>query len=182
MKNTKININREKKSKLINEISEKVIKAKAIVFTNYTGLTHKQLEMFKKNIKKSKAEFSVTKNTLLKRSLKESKIENVEDKSFEQPTGTIFLYEDIVNPLKILVKMIKDFEKPTIKFGLLEGKLMSKEEVMKLSSLPSREVLIAQLLGQMNSPISGLQRALNWNFQKFLITLNAILEKKKASI
>lgn len=170
--------NKQRKAGLVSEISEKVNKAKAMVFTNYQGLTHKQIEQFKRDIKKAQAEFAVTKNTLLKLSLKNANLETGEDKNFDQPTGTLFLYGDIVSPLKVLSKMIKEIERPLIKFGLLDGKLLSKEDVNKLSSLPTREVLLAQLLGQMNAPIAGFHRTLHWNLQKFLITLKAIENSK----
>ncbi len=179
-KNAKISSAKQKKASVITEISERVAKAKAMVFTNYQGLTHKQLEEFKKVIKKANAEFAVTKNTLLKRSLNEANLETGEDKNFDQPTGAIFLYGDIIAPLKALTKLIKEIEKPQIKFGILNGKIMSKDEVIKLSTLPSREVLVARLLGQMNAPIAGLHRALNWNLQQFVMTLKAIENKKNS--
>ena len=175
---TKISANRQKKAGLITEMNDKVAKAKAMVFTNYTGLTHKQLEGFKKEIRKSDAEFEVTKNTLLKRSLIENKLETGEDKNFDQPTGALFLYGDIVTPLKSLAKMMKDLEKPQIKFGMLDGKIMTASQVMKLSILPSKEVLLGQLVGMMNAPIQGLHRALSWNLQKFVMTLKAVEAKK----
>ncbi len=176
--NTKTSANRQKKVAVVAELNEKVAKAKAMVFTNYTGLTHKQLEEFKRTIKKSDAEFAVTKNTLLKRSLVENKLETGEDKNFDKPTGAIFLYGDIVTPLKTLAKMMKDIEKPQIKFGILDGKLVDARQVMKLSTLPSKEVLLGQLVGMMNAPIQGLHRALSWNLQKFVMTLKAVEAKK----
>jgi len=175
----KISKNKDKKQAIVAEIRAKVQKAKAMVFTNYQGLTHKQLETFKRTIKKADAEFTVTKNTLLKRSLHETmNYEPTTTNQFDGQTGTLFLYSDIVTPLKTLAKMIKDMEKPHIKFGLLDGKLMTSAEVLKLSTLPSREVLIAQLLGQMQAPIAGLHRALNWNVQKFVMTLKAIEDRR----
>lgn len=177
MKETKMTKNKEKKVAIVAEVKEKIQKAKAMVFTNYQGLTHKQLEELKKELKKSEAEFAATKNTLLKIALGKERISGQEDK-FRQPTGTMYLYGDIVNPLKILVRMIKDTEKPQIKFGLLEDKIISDKEVMKLATLPSREVLLSQLMGMLQSPIQGLHRALSWNLQKFVLTLSAI-EKKK---
>lgn len=175
----KINKSKEKKMAIVAEVTEKMDKAKAMVFTDFSGLTHKQLEEFKKEIKKSDAQFFAAKNTLLKRALGADRIAGNEDK-FQQPTGTLFLYDDIVTPLKVLAKMIKDFEKPTIKFGLLENKPLTDKEVIKLSTLPNRETLIAQMLGMMNAPITGLHRSLKWNLQKFVMTLSAI-EKQKAA-
>ena len=176
--NTQTSANRQKKVAVVAQINEKVAKSKAMVFTDYTGLTHRQLEEFKKTIKKSDAQFEVTKNTLLKRALTDNKLDTGDDKHFDQPTGTLFLYGDIVAPLKTLAKMMKDFEKPSIKFGFLEGHLMDSKQILKLSTLPSREVLLAQLFGMMKSPIQGLHRSLNWNLQKFVMTLSAISQKK----
>lgn len=170
--------NKEKKVAIVAEVKEKVDKAKAMVFTDYTGLTHKQLEDLKKEIRKADAEYVVAKNTLIKRALGD-KIADQEDK-FQNPTGTMFLYGDVVTPLKALAKMVKEMEKPAIKFGLLDGKVMTDKEVIKLSSLPSREVLLAQLAGMLKSPISGLHRAMNWNLQKLVMTLAAVEKQKQA--
>ena len=180
MENTKLSPNKQKKQAAVAKIVEKIGKSKAVVLTNYQGLTHQQLEKFKRGIREADAEFVVTKNTLLKRALEESKMETGETSNFDQQTGTLFLYGDPVTPLKALAKMIKEIEKPQIKYGILEGKGISKEQVMKLATLPSREVLIAQLLGMMKTPISGLHRSLSWNLTKFAMTLKAI-EVKKAS-
>ncbi len=178
--------NRQKKAGIVAEIAEKVGRAKAMVFTNYTGLTHKQLEGFKREIKKSEAEFAITKNTLLKRSLVDAHVDGTKDQNFDLPTpiesgptGTMFLYGDVISPLKALAKMIKDFEKPLIKFGILDGKMLTSEDILKLSTLPSREVLLTKLAVSMKSPIAGLHRALQWNMQKFVLTLNAVAQKKQ---
>lgn len=168
--------NKEKKVAIVAEVKEKVDKAKAMVFTDYTGLTHKQLEDLKRELRKADAEYVVAKNTLVKLALGD-KVAGQEDK-FVQPTGTMFLYGDVVTPLKALAKMVKEMEKPAIKFGLLDGKVVTDKEVLKLSTLPSREVLLAQLAGMLKSPISGLHRAMNWNLQKLVMTLAAV-EKTK---
>ena len=170
--------NRLKKVDIVTELTEKVEKSKGMVFTNYQGLTHHQLEALKRAVKKLDAEFVATKNSLVLRSL-EGKVDlEAEKDKFTQPTATLFLYNDIVEPLKHLAKTIKELKLPVIKFGILEGKLISDKDVVKLSSLPPLPVLRAQLLGQMQSPISGLHRALNWNLQSLVMTLNAIKEKK----
>ena len=177
--NTKMSANKEKKVAIVAEVAEKVNKAKAMVFTNFTGLTHKQLEEFKREIRAADAEFAATKNTLLKRALGDKAISGNEDK-FQQPTGTIFMYGDVAQPLKALAKMMKDLEKPTVKFGLMDGKVLTEADVKKLATLPSKEVLIAQMLGMMNAPIQGLHRALSWNLQKFVMTLSAVAKKKES--
>ncbi len=175
---SKISTNKQKKIDLVNELSEKVTKSKAIIFTNYQGLTHLQLERIKRAAKKLEAEYVTTKNTLVKRALGD-KIDPEADKDkFTDPTATLFIYNDIVAPLKELTNIIKELTLPKIKFGIFEGKQISEKEVEKIATLPPLPVLQAQLLGQMKAPISGLHRALNWNLQSLVMTLNAIREKK----
>ncbi len=189
----KISTTRQKKEVVVAQLSEKVAKAKAFVFTNYQGMTHKQLEGLKKGLKAANAELVVAKNSLLKIALTTNKAleikhnekkENgakfmINDSNLEGPTGAIFAYGDIVNPLKELAKTIKTLKLPLIKFGIVEGRVLAEGDIVRLSTLPSREVLIAQLVGGLKSPIYGLHRALNWNIQKFVMTLKAVQDKKQ---
>jgi len=170
--------NRQKKEQLIAELVAKVEKANGIVFANYQGLTHQQLENLKKNLKKAEAEFMAVKNTLLQRALVGKVDAEATKQYFTQPTGALFIYNDIVDPLKELTKTIKEFKLPIIKFGILEGKVVTDKEVTTIASLPPLHVLQAQLLGQMQSPISGLHRALSWNMTRLVLTLKSIEEQK----
>lgn len=176
--NTKISANRQKKIEIVAGLSEKFGKAKAIVFTNYQGLTHKQIEGFKKAIKPLSAEYVVAKNSLLKRALDENKIKLSDERSLDGQTGTLFLYDDVNSPLKALAKVIKELGIPSVKFGIMDGGRISGEQVLKLSTLPSREVLLVQLVGSLKSPVFRLHKALSWNLQKLVLTLKAI-EKSK---
>lgn len=176
----KVSKNRENKEKLVAGLSEKVAKAKAIVFANYQGMTHVQLEGLKKALKASEAELVVTKNTLVKIALDQTKGLKIDD--LQGGTVTLFAYKDIVAPLKEIAKSFKNIKFPQVKFGFLDGKMISTEEVLRLGTLPSREVLLAQLVGNMKAPISGLHRALSWNLQKFVMTLGAIQKQRVSSI
>lgn len=175
----KISSNRLKKEAIVAELLQKVEKAKGIIFTDYQGLTHQQIEGLKKSLKTLNAEYVNTKNTLLLIALKD-KINTEEEKDkFSRPTATLFIYDDVVGPLQAITKSIKEFKLPAIKFGILEGKVLAENDIVKISTLPPIEVLRAQLLGMMNSPVQGLHRALSWNMQKFVMTLSAI-EKNKS--
>lgn len=176
MNDKKVSKNRVKKEGIVAELSDKKEKAKAMIFTNYEGLTHKQIENLKKGIKASDAEFVVAKNSLLQKIMTDIK----EIKGLQGPTGIIFAYSDVLEPLKQLAKTIKQFSLPTIKFGILDGKTVTAEDILKIASLPSRDVLIAQFVGGLKSPILGFHRALSWNLQKLVMTLQAISEKQKA--
>jgi large subunit ribosomal protein L10 len=178
--NTKISANKQKKVAIVTELSEKFGKAKAVVFTNYQGITHKQLEGFKKAIKPLQAEYVVAKNSLLTRALEENKIKLSKEQTLDGQTGTLFLYDDVMSPLKALAKIIKELNLPSVKFGIMEKDFMTGEQVLKLSALPTKEVLLASLVAGLKSPIFGLHRALSWNLQKFVLALNAIAKAKPA--
>ena len=169
--------NREKKQKIIAEIAEKVKKAKALVFANYTGMTHVQLENLKKALKATDADLVVTKNTLLARSL-QTQNSKLKTQNFEGPTVTLFAYSDVMLPLKELAKTIKLLKLPVVKFGFFDGKNITAEEIIRLSVLPSREVLLSQLVFSLKSPIFGLHRALSWNIEKLVMTLSEIKNQK----
>lgn len=174
----KISKNREKKIALVASLSEKYAKAKAVIFTNYQGLTHKQIEGLKKELKKAESEFIVAKNSLLTRAISDKKLEG--QHLLDGQTGTLFLYNDLILPLKALAKLIKELNLPNVKFGIMEGEFITGEQVLKLATLPTREVLLSQLVFTLKSPIYNLHRALNWNLQKLVMTLNAVAQAKPA--
>ena len=176
--NTKVSANRAKKIEIVAKLNEKIASAKAIVFTNYQGLTHKQLEGLKKTIKPLEAEFVVAKNSLVLRALEENKVKIEDETNFEGPTGTLLIYKDVVGPLKALAKLVKELGIPNVKFGIIENETLTGEQVMKLSTLPGRETLLTQIAISLKSPISGLHRALSWNMQKLLLVLNAVVAIK----
>lgn len=168
--------NRIKKEEIVAKLLEKVNRAKGMVFTSYQGLTHKQLEGLRKAVKALDADFVATKNSLILKAMEnKTKVEG----EFKNATATLFLYGDPIMPLKELAKMIRELNLPTIKFGILDGLQMTSEQLLKLSALPSRETLLTQLAFGLKSPISGLHRALNWNLQKFVMTLKAIEKMKE---
>lgn len=196
MEEKKVSPNRLKKEQIVAKLADKVNRAKGLVFTNYQGLTHKQLEKLKKALKQANAELVVTKNTLLKLALqKVSKAEKVSKVSngvspfdtsgtsdtfdtFRAPTATLFLYADPIEPLKQLARTIKELNLPAVKFGIIDGQNLTSEQILLLAALPPYNVLIAQLLFQMKAPIFGLHRALGWNLQKLVITLDHIKNQK----
>ena len=175
MKDKKTSANRLKKEQIVAELSQKAEKAKNLIFADYQGLTHVQLESLKKKLKAAKAEFVVTKNTLLKLSLKGTKLP---EEDFHGATGAIYLYDEPIAVLRELAKSIKEFKLPSLKFGIIEGDTLNGEQLLKLSTLPPKEFLIAQVVGGLKSPLFGLHRALSWNMQKLVLTLKGIEAKK----
>lgn len=168
----------QKKIDTVNALSDKAGKSKSIVFSEYGSLKHKQLESLRRDLKKVDAEFSVVKNTLLKRALGDDAA-NVSD-YLKNNTAALFSYKDEVAGLKILKKFFKDANTGKTKGGLLGHTVLSDADVSRLSTLPNREVLLGQLAGQLMAPLSGLHHALSWNLNKLVWALTAVKEKKNA--
>jgi large subunit ribosomal protein L10 len=176
--NDKVTANRQKKIVIVAGLNEKIGRSKAIIFTNFEKVTHKQLETLKRAIKPMDAEYVVAKNSLVLRALEENKIKLEGENLLDGPTGTLLLYGDVVGPLKQLAKTIKELGLLNVKLGIMENKFLTGEQILKISTLPSREVLLSQIAAGLLSPISGLHRALNWNLQKFVMTLAAVAKAK----
>ncbi len=168
---------KERKQTQVGELANKFARAKAFYLADPTGIKHKQLEELRRILKKLESDFVVIKNSILKRALLEVK-KTVSDTHLLGGTAALFTYADEVLPLKELVKFLKTAEKGKIKVGILGTQELTDKEVERLSTLPSREVLLAKLVGQLQSPIYGLHNALSWNIRKLVWTLNAVKSKR----
>lgn len=182
-KTDRISPGKQKNIDTVKSLKEKLVRAKSIFLTEYRGLTHQQLEMLRKSLKKVKAEFIVAKNTLLKIAMKEWHAETV--KEFEahlkNPTATFLAYDDDIAAIKELAAFITKIQLPKIKLGLFGGKLATEKDFTTLSMLPTHDQLLAILAIRLKSPIYGLHYALRWNLQKFVTALNNVKEKKPAN-
>lgn len=166
----------QKKKDIVNNLTSDLKDAKSIVLADYRGMTMKQLEDLRKSLRAVNAKFIVAKNTLLKISLGEMGEKLSE--YFKEPTAVLISKGDEVAPLKELAKFFKTFQKPVIKAGILGKDILTRQDVDRLSKLPTREVLLAQLLGGLNSPITGLVYALNGNIQKLVFVLKEVKNGK----
>lgn len=165
-----------KNIKQLGEIQEKVGKAKAMFLVDYAGLTHQQLEEMRRELTNVNAEIAILKNTLVNIAFQEKKIDAKE--RLQGPHAVIFAYEDPIAPAKVLVTFNKKYQLPVIKFGIFENNIIEEGMVTTLSAIPPKEVLLAKLLGLLNSPITSLVYDLNFNTQKLVQLLKAIEEKK----
>ena len=116
---------------------------------------------------------------MMRRAAQEAGVEGL-DEILEGPTAVAFGYEDPVAPAKILVDFIENAKKTQLKGGVLAGRAMSQAEIKDLASLPSKEQLLAKLMGSLNAPVTGLVMALSGIPRKLVYALNAIKEKKEA--
>lgn len=173
--------NKQQKQDILTTLSEKIKKSKSVVFAGFNTLGVKDNEDLRSKLLAENSEYYVAKKTLLNRAFKDSKIEGLDTRQFEGKLATIFSYEDEVAPAKIIGEFKKDKEKSDKIFflgGILENKLLSREQVEALSQLPSKPELYAKMVGSLNAPISGFVNVLAGNLRGLVGVLKAISEKK----
>ena len=122
--------------------------------------------------------YMVAKNTFIRIAAQEAGIEGL-DAYLEHNTAVAFSAEDPVAPAKILNDFSKDHKALEIKAGVLDGKVIGLDEVKAVAELPSREELLAKLVGSMQAPISGLVNVLQGTIRNFVYTLEAVRQKKE---
>jgi large subunit ribosomal protein L10 len=166
----------QKKINTVNELTDKISKSRSIIFADYTGIKHKQLETLRKNLKKTGAEFTVTKNKLLERALGDTA--SSVTSHLKENTGTLFNYEDETGGLKELLKFFKLTALGKTKGGLLGSTALTEEDIIRLSKLPGKQELLGQLAGQLMAPLSGLHYALSWNINRLVWGLTNIKNQK----
>jgi len=167
----------EKKQLLVDQIKEKIDRAKVIVVSDYRGIPVKEMTDLRRKLLGDKSEFKIVKNTLLRRALEASGYTQLNDQ-LNGPTGVLFGYSDPVGPVKTLVKFLAEVEKGELKAGIVEKVAVDSKGLGSLAKLPSREVLIAKVVGGFKSPLYGLVNVLNGNLRNLVYALNAIKEKK----
>lgn len=163
----------------VSEIQEKLQKSQSVMFLDYRGLTVSEVTELRNKMRAAGVEYKVIKNTMIRRAAQEAGVEGL-DEILEGPTAVAFGYEDPVAPAKILVDFIENAKKTQLKGGVLAGRAMSQAEIKDLASLPSKEQLLAKLMGSLNAPVTGLVMALSGIPRKLVYALNAIKEKKEA--
>ena len=171
-------MNREEKVTEVEELSGKFEKAKIAIVADYKGLTVPVLQKLRHNLRRNDAEFRVGKNTLLIRAVEDTEYKGLQDQ-FVGTTAVAVSYGDPVSPAKILAEFSKGHPELKIRSASLDGKLLSVDDVMALSKLPSREVLLGQMLSVMNAVPTGFVRVLSGVPRTFLYALQAIKEQKE---
>lgn len=164
-----MNKNRELKVAKVSEIKEKLEKAQSVVLASYQGLTVEQDTQLRKNLREAGVEYKVYKNTLVTLAAKELGYEGIVE-YLEGPISVAFSYEDATAGARILNNFAKENTKLELRAGIVEGEIFDSEKVKQLASIPSKEVLIAKLLGSLNAPVSNFARV-----------IKAIAEKEEAA-
>lgn len=170
----------QQKVDAVAHLTEQMQSAKAVVFTDYRGLTVAQVETLRGELAKHNAVLEVTKNSLLDIATKQAD-RQVDTEVLQGPTATLFAFGDEVAPLKALVDFAKEAELPKVKAGFLGASALSAAQVNALAALPSREVLIAQTVGTIKAPLTGLVNVLQGNVRGLVYALSAIRDQKQSA-
>lgn len=151
----------------IAELKEKFEKSKLVILTDYRGINVDDITKIRADLRKANCDYKVAKNTTLKFAAKEANLEGITD-LLEGPTAITFSYEDYVEPAKVLYEYAKNSEFYKIKGGIMDGKVISVDEILKLAKLPSREMLLTQVA-----------TALLANIRNVAVVLDQVREQKE---
>ena len=147
-----------KKQQEVNEVVEKINAANSLVVVDYLGLSVAEVTELRKQLREAGVEFKVIKNTIMRRALDSQELEYHEE-VFQGPTAVAFGMEDAVAPAKILSDFAKKAEALELKGGILEGEVLSKEEIQQIAKLPNREGLLSMLLSVLQAPVRNVAYA-----------------------
>lgn len=168
------------KQAIVESLAEKLSNSCAGVFVDYSGTDVATDTQMRRAMRAAGVEYAVVKNTLTRFAANKVGLEAL-DSFLNGPTALAISATDPVAPAKLISEYAgKKDSTIKIKVGFVDGKIISDKEIKALAELPPREVLVAQVLGTMIAPISGLANVLNANIRGLAVALNAIAEKKSA--
>lgn len=169
---------RIQKEEIVTQLTQKLSKAKSVVFADYQGMTMSQLSAIRDQLSEMSSEFTVTKNNLLKIALENNKIALGDDQILKGTVATLMAYDDEISPIKVLTKAIKDNQIGSIKSGILNGEYLDAYKINKLALLPSKDELRAKIVGALGSPLYGIVGVLQANLRSLVYALDQIRIKK----
>ena len=172
---------KEQKAEQVEEIAERLKKAKVAVLTDYRGLTVGQLQDLRARLRGGDVEYRVVKNTLARRAAEAAGVPALQAE-LKGPVAIAFGYDDLGVPAKLINEFVRATRlKLEVVGGLVEGRVFSPDQVKQLADLPSRESLIAQLLGTLQSPVSQLVGIMQTPVQQLIGVLDAYKERLEAA-
>ena len=171
---------RPEKVAMIAELKKTMASAKGVVLTDYRGIKVAQDTKLRRKMREAGVEYSVIKNNMASIAAKEAGIEGLDD-YLKGPLAMVSSDKDPVVAAKLISEFIKENRIMEIKGGLVEGTVIDAEGVKALANLPSREILLARLLGSMQSPITGFVTVLQGNIRNLVYALDAVRQQKESA-
>jgi len=173
-------VTKAKKVQTVEDLKSALLNSKLTVVSDYQGTTVSEITALRKEVQKAGGQFTVAKNTLVRRAVEGQSFAANLNEFLVGPTAVVYTDGDPVPVAKALTEYIKKVKKTAIKGGVLEGKKVTENDIKSIASLPSREVLISKLLGSMNSPAQNVVYALTGVSRNLVYALEAIRKQKEA--
>ena len=168
---------RKDKGRVVEELRTSLQGTKSAILTDYRGLNVAEMTLLRNELRQASVKYRVVKNALVRLAVKNTDLEPLKD-HISGPTALAFSDDDPMSPAKILEGFSKKQPKLEIKGGIIEGKLIDREGVKRVAQIPSRDVLLAQMLSALGAGPTRLVCVLSANLQRLLQVLNAICMQK----
>jgi large subunit ribosomal protein L10 len=166
------------KEQILRDTGERIRDVGGLFLADFSGMSVEKISLLRKKCREQQVQFKVIKNTLLKRAFNERGITEL-DPFLNGPTGLVFHPVDAVTPAKILVDFAREHERPRVKAAVIDGRLVEDAEIKQLASLPSREVLLQQVLGTVIAPMTQFLAAVDAALRTPALMVDA-LERERA--
>jgi large subunit ribosomal protein L10 len=172
-------MNKTERQETVESLTEQLRASPNLYVTDFTGLNVLRMTEFRRRLRASGISYIVVKNTLAQRALAANEITALDD-HLAGPTGLVLAGKDPLAAARVLSDFVREFEKPTIKIGLIDGRPVTSDQVKRLASLPSREVLLSQLAGAMQAPVAQLAGVLNGMLYQMVGALEALRAQRSS--
>ncbi|MEA1925672.1 MAG: 50S ribosomal protein L10 [Patescibacteria group bacterium] len=174
-------LTQKQKKEIVKKLSEGIEKSQTTMICDYKGMTVPEISELRNELRKNSALMQVAKKTLIQIAFK--KIDSVLDpRNMDGQLAVVYGGENEISSPKVLYEYSEKNEKLKILAGILDGKVLSVEDIEDLAKLPSKEELLAKIVGSISSPISGFVNVLAGNARNFVCVLNAIRESKESAV
>jgi len=171
----------QEKQQIVASVAEKLGNATAFYLTDFTGLNVKKMTALRARLRAQGVEYLVVKNTLVERALDGMDMPDIAE-FFKGPTGLVIGQDDAVTAAKVLAEFAKDHDnKPAVKVGVVDRRAVTADEVTRLSKLPPREILLAELAGLLESPMAQFAYVLEAKLYEFVGLLEALRSEREAA-
>lgn len=173
-------VTKEQKQVTVTELADQIRGASSLYFVDFTGMSVKEDQAFRAEILEKGATMRVAKNTLIKRALNEVGDNYEAIEQFKGQTAVIFSTEDAIGPAKVIRKYFDKTERPGLKLAFIEGQTFDGSQLKQVSEFPSREELMASIVGSLNAPASGIHGAISAVMRDVASLVEEVAKKQAA--
>ena len=173
-------MNRTEKQSAVDALTAKLSSARSIYVTDYAGLNVHNVTELRRRLRRAGVEYLVVKNTLALRALKGAKIAGL-DPHFAGPTAVALTAADAAAAAKVLTEFAREFQKPAVKAAVVDGQEVTPDQVKRLAQLPPRDVLLSELAGALNAPLSGFVGVLSALLSNFVGAVEALKAQRDSA-